>query len=140
MTWRNPFVYFDSLTAGSACTDDDVDLSRLSADLSRKSSTPNLSYIVPDPCDDGSDQPCAAHATAGLGPADQFLRSVVPEIEASAAYKADGLIVITFDQAPQTGPHADPSACCRQPDVPESPGAPDHERHGHDHDDAVRGG
>ena len=40
---------------------------------------------------------------------------MVPEIKRSAAYKDGGLIAITFDQAPQTGPHADPSACCSSP-------------------------
>ena len=29
-----------------------------------------------------------------------------------------GLIAITFDQAPQTGPSADPSACCETPQYP----------------------
>ena len=36
----------------------------------------------------------------------------MPEIKHSAAYKDDGLIAITFDQAPQTGPDADSTACC----------------------------
>lgn len=121
VTWRNPFVYFDSLTSGSACRDDDVDLTQLSTDLKSASSTPTLSYIVPDPCDDGSDQPCTGRAKAGLGPADGFLRTVVPEIEASAAYKADGLIAITSDEAPQTGPHADSSSCCSNPTYPNVP-------------------
>ena len=40
---------------------------------------------------------------------DSFLKSVVPEIEASPAYKADGMIAITFNNAPQTGPNADSS-------------------------------
>ena len=36
----------------------------------------------------------------------------MPEIKHSAAYKDDGLIAVTFDQAPQTGPDADSTACC----------------------------
>jgi hypothetical protein len=36
----------------------------------------------------------------------------VPEIKHSAAYRDHGLIAITFDQAPQTGPDADSTACC----------------------------
>lgn len=119
--WRNPFIYFGSLTGGSACQDDDVDLTQLRTDLKSTSSTPNFSYVVADPCDDGSAQPCTPHAKAGLAPAITFLRTVVPEIEASAAYKADGLIMITFDQAPQTGKHADPSACCNNPTYPNLP-------------------
>ena len=39
----------------------------------------------------------------------------MPQIEASAAYKQDGLIAITFDQAPQAGPDADAGSCCDQP-------------------------
>jgi hypothetical protein len=42
----------------------------------------------------------------------------VPEIERSAAYKQGGLIAITFDEAPQSGPDADPSACCETPSYP----------------------
>ncbi len=56
-----------------------------------------------------------------MPPADQLLKTVVPTIERSAAYKADGLILITFDEAPQTGLHADPSACCNTPTYPNVP-------------------
>ena len=42
-------------------------------------------------------------APAGLAQSDAFLKTVIPEIEASPAYKHDGMIVVTFDQAPQTG-------------------------------------
>jgi hypothetical protein len=40
---------------------------------------------------------------------------VIPEIMKSPAYKNGGLIAITFDQAPQSGPNADSSSCCDQP-------------------------
>ena len=53
-----------------------------------------------------------------MGPADTFLQSVVPKIEQSPAYKADGMIVITFDGAPHYGPYADPSSCCNTPGYP----------------------
>jgi hypothetical protein len=46
---------------------------------------------------------------------------VIPKIEKSAAYKDGGLIAITFDEAPQTGAHADPSACCNNPIYPNLP-------------------
>ncbi len=36
----------------------------------------------------------------------------MPEIKASQAYKEGGLIAITFDEAPQSGPGADSSGCC----------------------------
>ena len=62
-----------------------------------------------------TDQKAAGKAT------DSFLQSVIPKIEQSAAYKSGGLIAITFDEAPQTGPHADPSACCNNPVYPNLP-------------------
>ena len=124
VTWRNPFVYFHSLIDTKACRKDDVDFSQLSTDLTNESTTPSLSYIVPDPCDDGSPQPCATGAQSGLAPVDSFLQTTLPEIKNSAAYKAGGLIVITFDQAPQTGPLADPSSCCATPKYPNLAGMP----------------
>jgi hypothetical protein len=109
-TWTNPFVYFDALT-GKQCRTEDVPLTHLASDLRSIATTPALSYIAPDPCDDGSDTPCTQGAAAGLGPAQRFLETVIGEIERSPAYKADGMIAITFDQAPQTGPHADTTSC-----------------------------
>ncbi len=134
VTWSNPFVYFRSLIDKRSCAKDDVGLPRLASDLRAKSRTPSFAYIVPDACHDGSDQPCAPGAAAGLAATNSFLHSVVPEIERSPAYKVSGLIAITFDEAPQTGPYADSSACCATPTYPNvrrgrraSPG-------GHNHD------
>jgi hypothetical protein len=47
----------------------------------------------------------------------------VPAIEASPAYKDGGLIAITFDEAPQSGPNADSSGCCNTPAYPNMPAA-----------------
>jgi hypothetical protein len=115
VTWRNPFVYFGIDLYPNTCTKYDVGLQQLSTDLKSKSKTPNLSYIVADPCHDGTDTPCKRNAKAGLAPAEAFLKSVVPEIENSPAFKADGLLAITFDNAPQTGAEADTTSCCGQP-------------------------
>ncbi len=120
-TWRNPFVYFDSLSGSSECAQDDVGLEQLQPDLQAASSTPSLSYIVPSACHDGSEVPCEAGQPAGLAAAEPFLKTVVPEIEASPAYKEGGLIAITADQAPQTGPNADSSSCCGTPAYPNLP-------------------
>jgi len=126
VTWRNPFMYFHSLTNRGSCAKDDVGIGQLAKDLKSASTTPAFSYIVPDVCDDGSDVPCGPQAKAGLGPAEAFLKSVVPEIKRSPGYKDGGLIAITFDGAPQTGPNADPSSCCNNPTYPNlpPPGAP----------------
>jgi hypothetical protein len=114
VTWRDPFLYFASL-ASNRCPTTDAPLTQLATDLKSVSSTPALSYIVADACDDGSSDPCTPNAKAGPLVADGFLKSVVPEIMKSAAYKADGVIAITYDQAPQTGTGADSSSCCENP-------------------------
>ncbi|MEA2144795.1 MAG: phosphatidylinositol-3-phosphatase, partial [Solirubrobacteraceae bacterium] len=121
LTWRNPFVYFRSLTTPATCAKADVGLDKLARDLRTVKTTPTFSYIVPSPCEDGDATPCRTGAPAGLPPADAFLRKVIAEIKRSPAYKADGLIAITFDHAPQGGPHADANACCSTPVYPNLP-------------------
>ncbi len=123
VTYLNPFVYLAGLTTGTQCTQDDVGLDALAKDLKQEKTTPNFSYIAPDACDNGSDTPCMPGAKAGLAQSDVFLKKVIPEIEASPAYKHDGMIVVTFDQAPQTGPNADSSSCCDQPTFPNLSGS-----------------
>ncbi|MGO9489068.1 MAG: alkaline phosphatase family protein [Solirubrobacteraceae bacterium] len=118
-TYRNPFVYFGSITQSPSCQGDDVGLDRLKADLSgSEKSTPSLSYIVPDRCQDADSTPCAPGAVAGAGDAAGFLEAVVPEILASKAYKKDGLLVITAAEAPSSGELGDSSSCCGQPAYP----------------------
>jgi phosphatidylinositol-3-phosphatase len=117
-TFRNPFVYFRSITDVSSCQTEDIGLDRLAPDLSSPARTPSFSYIAPDRCHDGNPQPCAPGALAGLPAADGFLRKVVPEILASKGYREGGLLVITVDEAPSSGELADSSSCCRQPRFP----------------------
>src|SRR5919201_111237 len=47
--------------------------------------------------------------------ADAFLREWVPRILASPAYRANGLLIVTFDEA-ETGDDA--TACCNQQQFP----------------------
>ena len=127
VTWRNPFVYFHSLTDGSECAENDVGLDRLATDLKSATKTPALSYIVPNACHDGGELPCEPGQTAGPLAAEAFLQTVVPQIEASAAYKEGGLIAITSTQAQQAGEKVDTSACCVYPTYPNLPVAPETE-------------
>jgi hypothetical protein len=119
-TFRNPFVYFHSVIDSPACRANDVGLARLARDLA-SGTAPSFSYIVPDRCHDGSATPCAAGAPAGMTAADSFLKSVVPQIVGSKAYKQGGLLVITVDEAPSSGEFADSSSCCGQPRFPNLP-------------------
>jgi hypothetical protein len=95
-------VYFDSLLDEGACASNDVDLTSLQSDLATSANTPSLSWIVPSACNDGSSAPCAPGAPAGIGPADSFLKVVVPQILATAAYSKEGLIVIVPDSPPSS--------------------------------------
>jgi hypothetical protein len=122
-TFRDPFVYFHSIADSSSCPADDVGIGRLAGDLKTPARTPSFSYIAPDRCHDASPAPCAPGALAGLAAADTFLRRVVPEILAAPAYKHDGMLVITVDQAPAEGELADSSSCCGQPLFPDLPAA-----------------
>ncbi len=124
LTPRNPFGYFAGVTESAECAENDVSLDQLAPDLKKAETTPTFSYILPNTCHDGSDDPCAPEQPAGLAPADEFLKQVVPEIVASPAYELEGgLIAITFDQAPQEGDAADSSSCCATPEYPNLPPA-----------------
>lgn len=120
-TARNPFVYFQSIVGSGSCASHDVGLSSLKRDLSDPKRTPAFSYIAPGPCDDGQPTACVAGKSAGMAAADKFLKLVVPEITGSKAYRQNGLLVITVDQAPSTGEFADSSSCCGQPTFPNLP-------------------
>jgi hypothetical protein len=120
-TWRNPFVYFGAIAGASTCVTDDVGMSALKGDLASEKRTASFSYIAPGPCDDGSPNPCAPGKTSGMVAADDFLHKIVPEILSSKAYKHNGLLLITVDQAPSTGEYADSSSCCGQPKFPNLP-------------------
>jgi hypothetical protein len=120
-TFRNPFVYFGSIVDSPHCSADDVGLTALEGDLAKPARTPSFSYIVPDRCDDGNPTPCTPGAPAGMAQASRFLEKVVPEITGSKAYKENGLLVISVDEAPSTGAFAESSSCCGQPLFPNDP-------------------
>jgi hypothetical protein len=114
-----PMGYFHSLLDSGECAASAVGLDQLAPDLAKTvTEVPTFSYIVPDACHDGSEEACAPGQPAGLAGTETFLQTVVPEIEASDAYKFGGLIAITFAEAPQSGPNADSSACCGTPQYP----------------------
>ncbi len=93
---QNPFVYFHSLLDLGDCSENDVPLDQLSKDLGKAEKTPSYSFIAPTPCNAGSAGQCPAGAPEGAASADAFLSAWVPKILASPAYKADGLLIVTF--------------------------------------------
>jgi phosphatidylinositol-3-phosphatase len=116
---HNPFMYFAAITSSPACAQHVVDLTALGTDLASAATTPNLSYITPNLCDDGHDAPCVDGRPGGLTTADEWLRVWVPKILASPAFKTDGMLVITADEA--DSPQSDASACCGEGPAPNAP-------------------
>jgi phosphatidylinositol-3-phosphatase len=117
-TKHNPFYYFHSfIDQKERCAAHVVNLRHLSDDLAKIESTPNYSFITPNLCDDGHDAPCVDHAPGGLVQADGFLKKWVPIITESPAFKKDGVLIITFDEASAPG-SADSSACCGEQGLP----------------------
>ena len=97
---HNPFVYFHSIIDDQAgCDSHVVTLKKLPDDLSTPATTPNFAFITPNLCHDGHDSPCVNGEPGGFSSADGFLRAWVPLILKSPAFREDGLLVVTFDEA-----------------------------------------
>ncbi|MGZ4465904.1 MAG: alkaline phosphatase family protein [Nocardioides sp.] len=108
---HNPFMYFRSITGHATyCRTHVVGLSHLRKNLRHVGTTPNLSYITPDLCNDGHDAPCADGRPGGLASVNTWMRTWVPVILASPAFQKDGVLVITADES--DSPQSDASACC----------------------------
>lgn len=120
-TRHDPFVYFHSIIDDQArCDAHVVNLDALPADLASAATTPNFAFITPDLCADGHDETCAdGTSPGGFEGIEAFLQQWVPMILNSPAFKQDGLLIVTFDEA--EGPDSDSSACCNEPTGPNTP-------------------
>ncbi|GAC1444196.1 MAG: hypothetical protein NVS3B26_12890 [Mycobacteriales bacterium] len=114
---HNPFIYFHSILDSPLCHQQVLPLTALAGDLTAVSTTPNFSYITPNLCDDGHDDPCVGKnvrgtSAGGLVSADYWLHKYVPMILASAAFRQDGVLIVTSDESEAQGSSADATACC----------------------------
>jgi len=109
-TRHNPFVYFTAITSSPECQNNVVPFTKMAGDLQSVDTTPNLSYISPNLCNDGHDSPCVDGSPGGLAASDSWLKDNVPAILGSPAFKKDGMLVITFDESEggTTGPSGVP--------------------------------
>lgn len=93
---HNPFVYFKSLQLDSTlCASRDVDYSHFAADLA--AGTYQYMWITPNLLSDGHDP--TSDPVQGLKQSDAWLGKEVPKILASDAYKKNGVLFITWDEA-----------------------------------------
>jgi phosphatidylinositol-3-phosphatase len=116
-TKHNPFMYFHAIIDSPSCHQKVVPLTKLEDALKSADRTPNYTFISPNLCHDAHDRPCKNGEPGGLVSADEFLRHWVPLIVNSPAYRADGLLVINFDEALPL----DASSCCGQRPGPNTP-------------------
>lgn len=117
--WHNPFVFFETLVDDSTrCVTHVVGLDHLTADLMSRASTPNYVFIVPNLCNDAHDASCVDGRPGGLSRADRFLRHWMPIITRSPAFRADGVLIITFDEAASATASDTSAACCGERGLP----------------------
>jgi phosphatidylinositol-3-phosphatase len=121
---HNPFVYFHTIIDDAArCDARVVNLERLPADLASAAATPNFVFITPNLCSDGHDPQCVDGRVGGLVAINAFLTQWVPRIVNSAAFRADGLLIVTFDEADGIGREGS-GACCGERPLPGARYAP----------------
>jgi hypothetical protein len=134
-TRHNPWVYFHSViddqagcdrtvvplgtTSGALPASAPPGTTGLATDLRSATSTPSLSFIVPNLCADGHDFPCVNQASgaSALADMDAFLQAWVPLITRSSAFRHGGLLAVIFDEAGTS----DATACCNEQPGPNSP-------------------
>jgi hypothetical protein len=115
---HDPFVYFHTIIDDKArCDARVVNLERLPQDLATLAATPNYLFITPNLCNDGHDAHCVDGHRGGLTAINAFLKKWVPQILGSPAFRADGLLIITFDGSDAGGAEGS-SACCGEKPLP----------------------
>ena len=109
-TRHNPFVYFSEIVNDAAyCADRDVPYETSFAPDLSGGSPRNLSFIVPNTCNDGHDAACAGTQTQ-IQVLDGWLAANVPPILSYVNAHPDSALIITFDEAS----NSDTSGCCNQ--------------------------
>ncbi|HEV2491550.1 MAG TPA: alkaline phosphatase family protein, partial [Terriglobia bacterium] len=86
---HDPLAYMTNISSSNI-----VSFSQFSTDLAN-GTLPNLSWIVPNGCDDGHD--------CSLSTADNWLKSNIGPVLSSALFQKDGLLIVVFDEDGNTG-------------------------------------
>ncbi|MCW2674608.1 MAG: phosphoesterase [Frankiales bacterium] len=94
---HNPFLYFPDVIGDQArCNAHQRPFTDLARDLAH-GALPAFSFITPDTCNDGHDNPCAGQKVGGLTTVDSFLKANLPALLRYLAAH-NGLLVINFDE------------------------------------------
>ncbi len=87
---HNPLSYFSDVVNDPVQRQNLVPFTQFAIDLAGNT-LPNYSFIVPNLCDDAHDCPAAK--------ADAWLQQNIDPLIQSAAFRKDGLLIITFDES-----------------------------------------
>ncbi|HKG97022.1 MAG TPA: IPT/TIG domain-containing protein, partial [Pyrinomonadaceae bacterium] len=101
---HNPFSYLSDVTGTQAQANNLVPFSQFAIDLSNNQ-LPNYSFIIPNQYNNSHDcPPSIPNCTNAdkLTTADQWLKDNIDPLIASAAFRQNGLLVITFDESVDT--------------------------------------
>ncbi|HEV2368641.1 MAG TPA: alkaline phosphatase family protein [Acidimicrobiales bacterium] len=94
---HNPFVWFPDFVGDPArCAAHQKPYSTLAGDLAANR-LPQFSFITPDTCNDGHDNPCSDGKPGGLVSADAWLKTNVPPLLDYLRHH-DGLLIVNFDE------------------------------------------
>jgi hypothetical protein len=95
---HNPFIYYRSIIDDEArCRAHIVPLTHFWKDQAR-GAVPHYSFITPDTCHDGHDQPSQCKHGGLIKEADWFAARTIPRILADKSWKDGGLLFVTFDE------------------------------------------
>lgn len=111
---HNPFVYFNTIANDPARLALLKPLDRLPADLALGANAPQFELIVPDQCHDMHGQTPCSNFDPLLREGDTTVKDLVTKIEASPAFTADSLIIVTFDE----DDFSSTLGCCDSPSFP----------------------
>ena len=95
---HNPFIYYDDVRTNAARCNKIVPFTWFATDL-KANAVPDFVWITPNMCNDMHDCPVSA--------GDTWLKTWVPTILQSAAWKDGGALFITFDEGTGSG------GCCQ---------------------------
>ena len=102
---HNPFLYFpDVIGDQKRCEAHQRPFTDLAKDL-KKNALPAFSFVTPDTCNDGHDDPCAGQKIGGLTTVDLFLKKNLPSLLSWLA-NHNGLLIINFDEGFTPSPAA----------------------------------
>lgn len=94
---HNPFVWFpDFVGDQNRCAAHQMPYTALAGDLERNR-LPQFSFITPDTCHDGHDNPCSSGQPGGLVSADAWAEANVPPLLDYLRHH-NGLLIVNFDE------------------------------------------